>query len=311
MNYLGAAELRHALPPRRARDAIARAFAEIANGSLEGPVRSSFDIAEGASLLMPAASREHLGLKVLHLRAQNPARDLPAVIGDFLLYDRGTGELLAVLDGVELTGIRTAALAGHASALLAPAPTEVGAILGAGFQGYYQALALCEAVPVRLLRVWNRTRARAEQLAARLREELQGVAIEVSDSPRHAVEGAQAATLATAAAGPLLRATDVQAPIHLNAMGAYRPDMAELAPDLLSRATQVVVDDLSAALAEAGDILQAAAAGVIRLDGIQTLAQARRRRSGITVFKSVGAAVFDLAVAEAALEAQGQSGQRR
>jgi ornithine cyclodeaminase/alanine dehydrogenase-like protein (mu-crystallin family) len=301
VRYLGAEALREALTPQVARGAIAGAFAAIAAGTLEGPVRTAFGTPEGASLLMPAVSREHLGLKVLHIRADNPDRGLPAIVGEFFLYARASGELLAVLDGVELTGIRTAALAGHAAALLAPEGARVGAILGAGQQGYYQARALCEATQVRELRIWNRTAVRAERLAQRLRPELSGVAISVAPTPAAAVAGAQAATLATAAHAPLLGLADVPAEIHLSAMGAYRPEMAELAPDLLGAASQLLVDDVQGALAEAGDLLQAAQAGKVSLGGLQTLAAARLPRDGITVFKSVGAAVFDLAVAEAVL----------
>ncbi|MDA8345590.1 MAG: ornithine cyclodeaminase family protein [Thermaerobacter sp.] len=301
MRYLGAEALRAALPPSLARRAIEGAFAAIAEGALEGPVRTSFAVAEGSSLLMPAVSRAHLGLKVLHLRSQNPAHGLPAIVGEFFLYLRATGELLAVLDGVELTGLRTAALAGHATALLAPSGAREGAIIGAGQQGYYQARALCEAAPIQRLRIWNRTPGRAAALAHRLRQELPAVEISIARDPAAAVADAQAVTLATASDRPLLRLADVPEEIHLNAMGAYRPDMAELAPDLLAGATQLLVDDVQGALAEAGDLLQAAAAGKVSLDALRTPWHASQPRSGITVFKSVGAAVFDLAVAEAAL----------
>ncbi len=301
MRYLGSDALREALPPSVARQAIAGAFAAIEAGSLSGPVRTSFGVAEGSSLLMPAVSREHLGLKVLHLRGDNPDRGLPAIVGEFFLYERTSGELLAVLDGVELTGIRTGALAGHATALLAPDGSRIGAVLGAGQQGYYQARALCEAAPLQELRIWNRTPQRAERLAERLRGELQGVTIRIAEDPAAAVAGAHAATLATAALRPLLSCDDVPAEIHLNAMGSYLPEMSELAPDLLAAASQLLVDDVAGALAEAGDLLQAAAAGKVSLGGLKTLAGARLPRRGITVFKSVGAAVFDLAVAEAVL----------
>lgn len=300
MRYLDAAALRGVLPPAAARRAIASAFEDIARGVLSGSLRTSFDVSEGTTLLMPAVSERHLGLKVLHLRQANPAKGLPAIIGDFFLYARDTGELLAAMDGTELTGLRTGALAGHATARLAPQGATIGAVLGAGHQGYYQARALAEAAPLEELRLWNRTPQRAYALAQRLRQELPRLRIAVSATPADAVRGAEAATLATATETPLIARADVSGEIHLNAMGAYRPEMCEIAVDLIGSATQVLVDDVDGARAEAGDLLQAAQAQRFDMSAVKSL-QSAGPRSGITIFKSVGAAVFDLAVAEAAL----------
>jgi ornithine cyclodeaminase len=298
IRYLGETEIRRALPPGRAREAIAAAYRAIAAGEIEGPVRTTLGGGDESSLIMPALSRQHIGLKVLHLRDGNPARGLPAVMGEMLVWDRPTGELLAVIDATALTAVRTGALAGHATKLLAPEGVRRVALLGAGGQGYDQALALIEATGAQELRIWNRTRERAQALAGRLGPVLPGVQVAVADSARQAVAGAGAITLVTASSQPLLAAADLAPEAHLNAMGAYRPDMAEIGPDIVGGASAVFVDNVAGARGDAGELIQAAAQGRFDMAGLQDLRVAPGARSGWTLFKSVGAALFDLAVAE-------------
>ncbi len=304
LRHIGGEEIRTLMPPAAARRAVAEAYQAIGRGELSGPVRSAIGADGQTSLLMPALSQAHVGLKVLHLRPENPARGLPAIVGEMLLWDRRTGELRAVIDAAALTAVRTAALAGHATKLLAPEGTRRVALLGAGGQAYDQALALVEATGARELRLWNRTGERAVALAARLGMALYGVGIAVAPTPAAAVADAGAVTLVTASATPLLHAGDLPAEAHLNAMGAYRPDMAELAPEIIGSAT-VYVDDIAGAREEAGDLVQAADRGLFRPEALQDLRAVKGGRQGWTVFKSVGAAIFDLAVGEAIWAAAG------
>ncbi len=299
--YLGGEEIRRLMPPALARQAIADAYRGIARGELEGPVRTAFGPKGSDSLLMPALSPTSVGLKVLHHRPQNPSRGLPTLVGEVLLWDMATGRLRAVFDAAALTQVRTAALAGHATKLLAPKDVRRVGLLGAGGQAYDQALALVEATGARELRIWNRTPGRAQDLARRLGPALPGVEVSLARTPAEAVAGAGAVTLVTAATGPLLRAADLPAEVHLNAMGAYRPDMAELAPDVIASASAVFVDDVAGARQEAGDLLQAAAQGRFDMASLVDTGAAKGERRGRTVFKSVGAAIFDLAVGEALL----------
>lgn len=301
--YLGADEIRRRLPPAQARQAIAGAYLALARGELEGPVRTGLGAGAETSLVMPALSPGRIGVKVLHLRPGNPAAGRAAVVGEMLIWDRETGGLLGLIDAAALTAVRTAALAGHATRLLAPPAVRRVALLGAGGQGYDQALALVEATGAGELRIWNRTGERARALAERLGPELPGVAVTVAATAREAVADAGAVTLVTASPAPLLAADDLAAEVHLNAMGGYRPDMAELGPDIIGGASAVLVDTVPGARAEAGELIQAAALGHLDLSGLQDLRAVRGDRRGWTVFKSVGAAIFDLAMAERLLEA--------
>lgn len=294
-------ELRSLLPPGRARMAIAESFSARAEGRLFGPLRTHVSVPEGATLLMPAFSERSSGLKVLHIRSGNPQVGLPSIVGEFLLFRRMTGEMLALLDGPELTGIRTAALAGHAARSLAPVGAEVGAVLGAGHQGYFQALALLEALDLREIRIYNRTAARARDLASHLAEAFPRVRVRQVATAGDAVRGAQVVTAATASDAPLILDEDVATDAHLNLMGAYRPEMSEAEPAVIARASAVYADDRDACLAEAGDVLQAVAAGAFATDQLLQMTKEPPRREGLTVFKSVGSAVFDLAAAEAAI----------
>ena len=305
IRYIGGEEVHRLMPPGAAREAIADALRAIGRGDLFGPLRQAVGSGGEVSLLMPALSPGHVGLKVLHLREENPSRGLPAIVGQMLLWDRGTGELRAVIDAAALTAVRTAALAGYATRLLAPEGTVRVALLGAGGQAYDQALALVEATGARELIIWNRTEERARALADRLGRAFAGVAVSVAATPAAAVAGAGAVTLVTSSPRPLLEAQDLPMAVHLNAMGAYRPDMAELAPEIIGRSTGVYVDDVAGACEEAGDLLQAAGRGLFRVEEMRDLRAAKGPRQGWTVFKSVGAAIFDLAVGEAILAAAG------
>jgi len=300
---LDGGDIRRLLPPAQARLAVAAGVAALRSGAVEGPLRTAVPSPDGPTLLMPALSRRHVGLKVLHLRPGNPAKGLPAIVGEMLLWDRASGRLLAVLDGAALTAVRTAALAGHATALLKPARTQRVGLLGAGGQAFDQALALCEATGAEEIRLWNRTRERADALALRLAERLRGVRVEVTETPAAAAEGAGALTTVTSSPEPLLFARDLPAEVHLNAMGAFRPDMAELAPEIVGGASLVCVDDVAAAWQEAGELLQAEALGLLRRSEVALLPELVPQRRGCTLFKSVGAAAYDLAVAQALVTA--------
>lgn len=302
--YLSGSQVLAKLPVAAVRQAVEGAFDQLRAAMLVAPVRQTVSDPEGSTLLMPARSAHRLGLKVLRVRPDNAALGFPTILGEMLVSDRISGRLLAVIDAPVLTALRTGGLTALASRRLAPAGTQAAALIGAGFQAAFQARALVEACPqLRTLRLCSRTLGHSQRLASALRSDLPEIEIAVCATVGEAVRGAQVVTTATASTQPLLGRAMLGAEVHINAIGAYTPQMAELAPDLLAVADQIYVDTVAGCRAEAGDLIQAVAQGAICWGAVRSLGALKGRRQGITIFKSVGSAAFDLAVAEVLLGA--------
>jgi ornithine cyclodeaminase/alanine dehydrogenase-like protein (mu-crystallin family) len=273
----------------------------------EAPLRHRHDIAQpdgttAALLLMPAwRANGMLGVKVVSVYPGNGARDLPSVSASYLLCNGATGEHLALIDGAEITRRRTAAASALAATYLARDDAASLLIVGAGHIAGLMAAAYRVVRPISRVRVWNIREAGAARLAARLRAE--GVAAEAVTDLAAAVAEADIVTCATLAREPLVQGEWLRHGTHLDLIGGFTPAMRE-ADDEAVRRSRVFIDT-DAALAEAGDLLDPIAHGVLRQDDIagslltlcRGAAAGRRGREEITLFKSVGSALEDLAAA--------------
>jgi ornithine cyclodeaminase len=173
---------------------------------------------------------------------------------------------------------------------MAPEGAKAFALLGAGAMGFDQVAAVTTVRRIESISIWNRDHAKAEALAER-------VGGTVADNPDAAVAGADIITTVTPSTSPLFEPTSVMPSAHINAVGAFTPDMIEV-PNELVRAAFCVVDDTDAAAAEAGDLLQA---GVEPDAELGEILNGFERPRGITLFKSVGIASQDVAAAARAL----------
>lgn len=276
MRYLDADTTRVALPMLDAIEAMEQAF----SGDSEAPLRSLV----GSSLVMPGRLDDLMAVKVVSTVPGNPA-------GLVVAFD-GEGTPLGIVDGPTLTAIRTGAGAGLATRLLAREDAATLAMLGAGAMAFDQVEAVRAVRPIREVRIWSRSYGNARGLADRIG----GVAV---DSADEAVRGADVISCATPSTRSLFAAASVSERAHVNAVGAFTPEMAELPPDLLERA-YVVVDDVDAAAAEAGDLIQAGRHPDTTLRELLA-GTAPEILEGVTVFKSVGVAAQDVAAAGRAL----------
>lgn len=276
MLYLGPADTRASLTMSEAIAAMEWAF----SGEAETPLRSLV----GNSLVMPGRLDDRIAVKVVSTTPGNPA----GVVAVF--DDEGTP--VGVVDGPTITAIRTGAACGLATRLLTSERPVTMAMLGAGAMAFDQVEAIKAVRPVERLLVWSRDLAHAADLAARAGGEA------VADADE-AVAGAGVISCATPARTPLFSADAVRPGAHVNAVGAFTPEMAELPPDLLDRA-YVVVDDLEAAAVEAGDLIQAGREPNATLRDLLEGA-ASQVGEDVTVFKSVGVAAQDVAAAARAL----------
>lgn len=278
MRHLSATDLARVLPVGAAIRAMEAAFGD----DREVPVR----VLVGSSLFMPGRVGPWVGLKVVSVQPGKP-NGLVAVFAS-------DGECLGLLHGPSLTSLRTGAAAGLATRLLARRGSTVMSMLGAGSVAADQIRGVFAVLPISRLLVWSRDPARAQVLAAKFGGE-------VITDPSEAVAEADVVTTATPATAPLFDPAAVRPGTHINAMGAFTPDMVEIPAEVVRRA-RVLVDDLAAAGSEAGDLLQAGATPLGTVgDVLQGRLQGREHDTDITLFKSVGIASQDVAAGAAAL----------
>ena len=291
MRVLDAAALRAALPWPRAIAALEAAFRDEDPGAT--PPRSHLTVPGGELLLMPAHGAAGVGVKLVTLAPGNPANGLPFIQGAYVLFSADGLVPEALLDGAELTAIRTAAVSALATDRLARPDARSLVVFGAGTQARVHVEAMRAVRPIASVAIVGRDPGRARALADELGAEL---------ADPEAVAGADIVCTCTTSAEPLFDGARLASGTHVNAIGAYRPDLRELDDTAMRRAT-VVVETRAAALAEAGDVIGAGLDpdALLELGDVVRGATGRPEPDAITVFKSVGLALEDLAVARAAL----------
>lgn len=294
-----------ALPYGPLVDVLEKAF----RSQVTVPVRTNHSLpkpnASDANLLLMPAWREGgmLGVKIVTVFPDNAQRGMGAVNAAYLLMDGDTGVPVAMLDGDELTLRRTACASALASRHLSREDSSTLLMVGTGRLAPHLVAAHAAVRPITRVRIWGRRREAAENLAADVAQHVEHV--DLVDKLTEEVGGADIISCATLANTPLIQGRFLQPGQHLDLVGAFTPNMAEADPAALKRA-RVFVDTYDGALAEAGDILQALDAGVIeRADVLGEMAElstgavvGRLSREDITLFKSVGTALEDLAAAE-------------
>jgi ornithine cyclodeaminase/alanine dehydrogenase-like protein (mu-crystallin family) len=300
---IDAAELRRLLPMNDAVQALERAFG--AETPALAPPRSRVPAGTGELLLMPATGPDGVGVKAVTVNPENPGRGLPFVHAVYVLFDPETLAPVALIDGEALTAIRTAAVSGLATRYLALPDARRLVVFGAGTAATAHLEAMRTVRPVEEVTVVSRTEERAEALVERARKAgLDALTGEPGDVAR-----ADLVCTCTTSPEPVFDGSMLRPGVHVNAIGAFSPDTRELDDETIRRA-RLVVETREAALEEAGDILIPIRSGVIsephiaaELADLVGGAEVRKGPEDVTVFKSVGIAPEDLAVARAAVDA--------
>ena len=308
--FLSAADVDKALSMTTTIAAVREAFVDLSKGEADVPLRTPITLAgDGGALFMPVhlPRQKQLGVKVVTVIPENRDRDLPTIQALVTVFDAETGSPVAVMDGELLTAMRTGAASGVATDALARKNASVAAVIGAGVQGMRQLEAVCCVRTIREALVFDPDRDRAEAFASEMGRRL-GRTVRVLDSVS-SVFGADVVCTATSSGTPVVADSDLAKGAHVNAIGAYRPNTREIPGEAVGRAT-LVVDSREACLAEAGDLVMAITEGHLDPETIpaeigEVLAGSRPGRineAEMTLFKSVGNAVQDLAVAGLILE---------
>jgi len=293
-------------------DALIAALAAMFKTGCVMPVRHHHSVAvpgeaDATLLLMPAwQPGAYVGVKLVSVFPDNHLRSLPAIHGSYLLSSGRTGELLAVIDGGELTARRTAAASALAASHLAREDASSLLVVGTGRLSVNLVEAHSRVRPITEVVIWGRDRAKAEQAVSEARA--LGYTADVAEDLEAAARQADIISCATLSRAPLIRGAWLKPGSHLDLIGAFNKDMRESDDEAVRRA-RVFVDTRAGAFAEAGDLLQPMAAGVINADHVVAElselvggTEGRRSAEEITLFKSVGAALEDLAGAILAYE---------
>ncbi|MFV1979855.1 MAG: ornithine cyclodeaminase family protein [Rhodothermia bacterium] len=308
---LTGSEIRTALSMHDAIEGMRRGFAALSLGEANVPMRTFIPLEgfEGSALFMPAYSQPEgsYAVKVASVHKGNAAKGIDAVQALVALFDAETGRVVAIMEGMAITAIRTGAGSGLATGLLARANSRVAVIFGSGVQARTHLEAVCCTRDIELAYCIGRSLAKARVFASEMSTELQ---IEVTATDDKAVVGeADVICTTTTATEPILFANQLKKGVHINAVGTHRPGDAEIADDVVV-AAKIVVDHRQACLAEAGDIIRPIEAGLMSEDHIfAELGEiaagqkpGRENDEEITLFKSVGNAIQDLVAATTAVK---------
>jgi alanine dehydrogenase len=309
VRIIDAETIARALTYERLVDALAEAF----QSEITVPVRHHHTIpqeeADATLLLMPAwtgagekSGEGFLGCKIVTVFPDNAKAGKPAVNGQYLLLSGGTGEPLALIDGRSLTAWRTACASALASRYLARQDAAHLVMVGAGALAPHLVRAHMAVRPIRRVSLWNRTRARAVSTAFGLAAT--GVQVDIVEELEPAVREADVVSCATLSTEPLICGTWLKAGTHVDLVGGFTPKMRE-ADDAAIRKASVYVDTRDGALKEAGDLVSPIRRKVIKKTDVKAdlfelcRGEAKGRKSAreITLFKSVGTAIEDLAAA--------------
>lgn len=297
MKQFDADETAQRLPYPALADAVAAVL--LNRGGLVAPERSVINLGDGSLLLMPASSRALTVTKLVTVHPENPCRGR-AIQGEVVVMERPTGVRLGLLDGATVTERRTAALSLLAARTLAPAPGGPLLIVGAGAQAGAHLEAFRVGLGVKKVFIASRTPAAAKALVAHA--QALGMDAHFVENPAEAAADASLIVTATTSRTPVLTGP-LRRDALVCAVGSFQPEVADLSADLIG-GSRVVVDTLEAARTEAGDLIQAAAAGTWGWSAAEALGDLLTNpvpaTDRPTVFKSVGHALFDLAAAHVA-----------
>ena len=321
MLLLTEADVRVLLPMRDLVDTMQNALAAYSTGQVQQPLRTIMEVGASRSFLglMPAfvPASGALGAKLVTVFGGNAALGLPTHLATIILFDSDTGALLAIMDGRYITEARTAAVSAVSVRLLARENAATLAIIGSGVQAHSHLEAISLVRPLREVRVWSPTAEHRQRFAADARG-ITAAAVTPAADARTAVAGADLIVLVSSAREPVVESGWVADGAHICAVGACRPDQREMSTDLVRRA-RLFVDSRTGALAEAGDIvipLKERAFGEEHIAGeLGELAAGRiggrSKSADVTIFKSLGMAVEDVAAAHLAFERAAERGVGR
>ena len=285
--------------------AMKTAFVQLSNGEAIIPTRLSTDIPKNnaTSLVMPAYSLKspYYTVKIVSVNYSNPQKGLPLLHSTVQVFDASKGNMVATLDGESVTAIRTGAVSGLATGMLAKKDAKVGAVFGTGVQAKSQVEAILTVRNLEKILVFSRTKKSAELFCNVIYDTF---SIKASIGNKDLLKDADVICTATPSEKPLFDHGDLSLGVHINAIGSFKPHMQEIPIETVVN-SKLIVDRIESCRVEAGDLIIPVDNGKWSFDSIHgELGQlisgevsGRNPDAGITLFKSVGNAIQDLALA--------------
>ena len=286
-------------------EAMKTAFVQLSNGEAIIPTRLSTDVPDknATSLVMPAYSLDspYYTVKVVSVNYSNPQKGLPLLHSSVQVFDASKGNMVATLDGESVTAIRTGAVSGLATGILAKKDAKVGAVFGTGVQAKSQVEAILAVKNLEKILVFSRTKESAKLFCNLIYDTF---GIKASTGNKDSLKEADVICTATPSKKPLFDHGDLNLGVHINAIGSFKPHMQEIPVETVIN-SKVIVDKIESCTVEAGDLIIPIEEGKWSFDlvhgelGQVILGEVSGRDSDneITLFKSVGNAIQDLALA--------------
>lgn len=283
-----------------------QAMSDLSAGTTIQPLRSVLHLDQGRAFgVMPGAMAKGgavFGAKLVSVYPENFSKGSPSHQGVITVFDPEGGQLSALVEASEVTRIRTGCVSAAATDVLARKDAKVLAVMGYGEQAMSHVEAIAAIRPLEQVRVWGRSRERAEEFTTHLAHT--GLPFVVCDTPSQAARGADIICTTTASAQPILNLADVAEGTHINAVGSSYAGPYEIAPDLV-KASRFIADYRAGVLAQGAEYLVAKEQGLIDEDHVVgeigqvflNQLEGRQSDSQITIYKSLGHVVQDLASA--------------
>jgi alanine dehydrogenase len=286
--------------------ALEDAFTQLASGNAQLPIRSSINLDkhQGWLGIMPAylESSDNVSTKIVSFFPANVQENLPTIFASVLLNDPKTGKLVSLMDGSYITALRTGGLGGVAAKYLSRSDSSIVGMFGAGVQARTHLIALSRVRSLKKVKVYDPNPKAMESFEKEMSAKLQ-ISIEQCMSAKQAAASSDIITTVSTSTVPVFDGRTINEGTHINAFGSFRPTERELDTYIVTH-SKVVVDQIQACLSEAGDILIPIEEGSFSRNGLSELGEVivgrkkiRTSNRDITVFKSVGLAIQDCAVA--------------
>lgn len=306
--YISKEEVAQYLPMEKCIALMEEAFNALADGQILQPLRSIMWLPErtGALGMMPAysAGKKTIGIKVISVFPGNRKLGYPSHQGAVLLFESVTGQLLAIVDAEEITAIRTAAVSGLATKLLARDVISTLAVLGSGVQAQQHVEAMLCVRKINSIKIWSRDHANAKELARQIATKHHLQVIAVKDA-KDAVTGADIICTTTASPTPVVAGDWIKKGAHINAAGSSTPVNRELDTAAIVH-SKLYADKYESIYNEAGDFIIPKKEGAVNDDHVKGelgelmagIKKGRENNDEITVFKSLGLAIEDIYAAD-------------
>ncbi|MDF0478695.1 ornithine cyclodeaminase family protein [Vagococcus sp. PNs007] len=321
MLVLSKEDIQNCFTMKEAIEADKEALRLYTEGKTQVPLRVNLNLEEqnGQSLFMPAYSggaEPSLGVKIVSVYPDNYKKGLPNLPATMIVLNPETGVVDAIVDGTYLTQLRTGAVQGAATDLLANKSVEIGALIGTGGQAESQLEAMLTVREFKQINVYDRDIERAEVFCESVSKLYPNVTFKATKTPKETVADADVITTVTTSKMPTFDAVDVKKGAHVNGVGSYTPVMKEIPAELIKVADSIIFDTTEGVMAEAGDFIDPIKDGVVTEQaytgelGQLVLGQVKGRQAeeDLTIFKTVGSAVLDSVTAQKIVDKARQLG---